>query len=346
MPEKYLAFTINQLDGLLETLEKNSTITSNHDLQVSIGLLLKLNRQRAGEPLFPTSINQLIFKVTPGVTGELNVSFREVPAAWDFNEVPYLNAAGVPLVELPIQYTKYKIDPLGSVPYLNRVAPYDENLDFQFAKDSTKAVFFSRTQLLLFKKLLAAGDRSEHDLLFSGWNHFTGKMGAIVNMAEQKRFLSSDPTSDHSNWFALKAELWKKAEAGSSKDVIVSEAEQIITELDQATATSTVRSGLGQQRATKVPSTTPCDGAMFPIAAISQPCPPAWMSSGNAAQEISHYFEGIRGIDVPDTIKKVMCATAEVFRMIGEGHMEPVNVVKFNLTVSEGVKPEKPKKPK
>lgn len=334
MPEQtnYLAFTIDQLDEMLDVMESNDGQSTPSEFWVSLGLLLKFGKQGSALPSLPTSITQLTMSVTStDDPDEVTLHFEEIGA---LASIPSSGETILPPTE-QIGYQSYTVKPASDEPYLNTIKSIDDTgspLALQFANQATKAVFFSRTQLLLFKRLLVAS-RGEHELLFSGWNHHTGKMGAIVNMAELKRFNNGDGLHDASNWFGLKAEFWKKSETSyDSVEKVKREAERI-TQASISDSTSrqipgVTRLGLspaseGEEERVSVPSITFSGNSKVPMVAIGRPCPPYWMTTAQITQEISHYFERTEGLSDGDNMAIIIDTVAEVSTDIGNSKRVP-----------------------
>ncbi len=251
--DKNLAFTISNLiasdnQGLLDILDRNldgdNVDTSSLYRRVSLGWMMKFWDEKSNQKTrLPLVITQLIMLID--ARGDhLNIDFIEIDVADLFPAYPNplpepSNAIPAPVLGnySQIGTTEYTQEKINSTNYLSQVRREPNEHWLEHHNTPTKAVFFSRTQLLLFRSMLRVSyfNQLANELLFSGFKIDTGYMTSIRNMAEQIH-LHEVEDINAKQWFTLKAELWPSGESGESTSEIVRISTELAAERTAAVA--------------------------------------------------------------------------------------------------------------
>lgn len=328
-PSKHLAFTLNSLQTYLDILERNDL--SESERKVSLGWIFKFTD---GDDV-PTEITQLVMHITLDEDG-LNIGFKNQP-------VGYLLESPDPTVySSPVSFQRYKHETVDTDPYLAQViSTAREDLRPEHFAPSTKAVFFSRTQLLLFRAMLRVADDNhlETDVLFSGFKLDTGYMTAVRNMAEQS-YLSASYSINAKEWFTLKAELWSKNEDGIdgaeirqavAVDTAAREAAARAAEVGVTERTVTI-TRVGRTAKVAVSDVEPvgcedANAARHPLLAFGQPCPPGWGTKGQGGAAALPYLNNLVGYPIESIIAQALCAMDAVFEDVAAGNSSKEHTV-------------------
>ena len=209
---------------LLDILESNIGYLEEEPTSaeyVTIGWFIRINHaelNNADNDLKPLDITQLI------ISRDLDqvYAFEERDLAYRISEDSTSTYEG--------GYNNHRIFPDHATYYHNFVESNYQELpaemtspdgdwlkmqDLDHFKSETEVVFFSRSQLLMLKRIMDMTYQKNrvYDCVFSGYKLRTGRVASLNTMGELEQFKLNGPSSgnDFEEWFSLKVELVERS---------------------------------------------------------------------------------------------------------------------------------------
>lgn len=391
MPGPYFAFTIDDLvdpqekkNGLLDVLNDYESKEQEHTSSLSIGWFMNFDLRtdqegkiEAGTQL-PRNVRHLVANISQHESGtspgegnnnrtigpHLKIKFSYADAGEG------LNNEGTPSRETrgSIKYQQYAIsaEPENSrtgnqSEHINTVKRADtDKLNYEYGSPRTKAIFFSRTQLLLAREFLNAKLPLDttRTLLFSGCQYAVGSMGERRNMLELER-LSENGRYDVEHWFSLKAEVWETSINIEPTDLTFEfDRERLLEQIRRFRWEYPELPGSGNPFFSgDVPSPRSYDrpgerlnqnrverkAVGIPYLYFGQPCPPGWIPTDEAFGDMVHYVEETArdaGGIITDFRVPLYSYLRDIFTAIGENRLTELTntslILEYDDTITGG----------